>query len=204
MIESGEWPTELVPIYDVTRTTKPPLKAIMLDACQKLNLLAGMGTSYADIHPVLSTYMGVPHQEVLQRMQAVHSSSGQPRAAAPNGGGEAELPCHPNLRCARDFSRVGNGVLDYFGVMGAVCCHGFPLVGCFVAMPAPEQYMYYDAVLTWVLKRTRVVDCYIDFACQYKRHLKAGGFCGLQCMVTIQGVASLIQPCAPYDDLVCI
>lgn len=169
MIKSGEWNLDLVPVCDIKQSSLPVIKAVMMDGCQKLNRLAGMGASYAEVSPVLTTYLGAPHQEVLQHVQG----GGSGAAAAHDDGGEAGMSCHPNLRCARDYSRVGAGVLDYHGVMGAVCCHGFPLVGCFVAMPAPEQYLYYDTVLSHVLRRARVVDCYIDFACQYKRNLGA-------------------------------
>lgn len=52
--------------------------------------------------------------------------------------------CHPQLSCARETS-LHSGISDECGLAGGVCSHGFPLLGMFLAMPAPERFL----TMTW-------------------------------------------------------
>lgn len=77
--------------------------------------------------------------------------------------------CHPNLTCTRDTSQCSS-ISDVCGVAGGVCAHGQPLAGCALAMPAPERFLYYDLLLTHLLKDAHVRLMYIDTGCSYAAH----------------------------------
>jgi hypothetical protein len=82
---------------------------------------------------------------------------------------EVDGECHPVLSCARSTSQR-SGVCDECGVVGGVCSHGQPLQGAFLAMPAPERFLYYDLVLQELLLDADVNIMYLDTGCSYARH----------------------------------
>jgi hypothetical protein len=77
--------------------------------------------------------------------------------------------CHPQLSCARETS-LHSGISDECGLAGGVCSHGFPLLGMFLAMPAPERFLYYDLALQELLYDAHVHIMYLDTGCSYSRH----------------------------------
>jgi hypothetical protein len=83
--------------------------------------------------------------------------------------GEEEHHCHPRMHCARESSKYSN-ISDECGLVGGVCSHGQPLVGCFLAMPAPERSLYYDVLVSELCKAVAVDVMYLDIGCIYKRH----------------------------------
>jgi hypothetical protein len=46
----------------------------------------------------------------------------------------------------------------------------WPLLGMFLAMPAPERFLYYDLALQELLLEARVNVMYLDTGCSYSRH----------------------------------
>lgn len=167
MVDSREWDPELIPLYDVRASSRPRIKAVMMDACNKLNELGGLGKSQVGMVPVFSTYFGSAHMHIRE-----HTGKGMrvvlEDAAADDDGvelGAAGLTCHPNLSCARHWAG-GGGALDTFGVVGGTCCHGVPLRGAFASMPAAEQFSYYDALLERLQQRVHIMDFYLDVNCK--------------------------------------
>jgi hypothetical protein len=77
---------------------------------------------------------------------------------------EVEGECHPQLSCSRVTS-LRSGISDECGLTGAVCSHGQPLLGMFLAMPAPERFLYYDLALQQLLLEARVDVMYLDTGC---------------------------------------
>jgi hypothetical protein len=77
--------------------------------------------------------------------------------------------CHPHLSCAREAS-VSSAINDECGIAGGVCSHGVPLLGCMLAMPAPERMLYYDLLVSWLQTHADVMVMYLDIGCTYKKH----------------------------------
>ena len=90
--------------------------------------------------------------------------------------------CTADLHCARpEASTSSTGPCDVTGVIGGVCPHGFPLLGLFIDMHGPEQFVYYLVYLKWLVKActaegVSIQDVYVDFGCKlsktWKRHLE--------------------------------
>jgi hypothetical protein len=76
--------------------------------------------------------------------------------------------CTSNLQFAREQASR-KGPQDRTGICGFVCKHGTPAKGCFVDMPAPEQFMYYFYLLAYLLRRRPDMvkgKFYVDIACR--------------------------------------
>ena len=80
-----------------------------------------------------------------------------------------EDSCHPRITCARETS-LCSSISDVCGVAAGVCSHGQPLLGCALAMPAPERFVYYDLILSHLLSSADVQLMYLDTACSYAPH----------------------------------
>ena len=80
-----------------------------------------------------------------------------------------EHHCHPRLSCARGTS-LSSSISDECGVAGAVCSHGVPLLGCMLAMPAPERFLYYDLLVAFLLQLVDLNVLYLDTGCTYAAH----------------------------------
>jgi hypothetical protein len=66
-------------------------------------------------------------------------------------------------------------------VAGACCAHGFPLEQCFISMPTPEQFAFYDTILNDVILQERtIMDLYLDINCQYRPHWRRVTPAGIQ------------------------
>lgn len=77
--------------------------------------------------------------------------------------------CHPRMTCARETS-LCSSISDVCGIAAGVCSHGLPLLGCALAMPAPERFLFYDVILSHLLKSAHVQLMYLDTACSYGAH----------------------------------
>ena len=75
--------------------------------------------------------------------------------------------CHPRITCARETS-LCSSISDVCGVAAGVCSHGLPLLGCAIAMPAPERFLYYDLTLSHLLRRVHLQLMYLDIGCSYR------------------------------------
>jgi hypothetical protein len=76
--------------------------------------------------------------------------------------------CTSNLQFARQNASA-TGPKNSHGIVGAVCRHGTPLRGCFVDMPAPEQFCYYFFMLIYLLRRRPDLLLgffYVDIGCR--------------------------------------
>lgn len=80
-----------------------------------------------------------------------------------------EDSCHPRITCARETS-LCSSISDVCGIAARVCSHGVPLLGCAVSMPAPERFLFYDLILSHLLKVVHVQLMYLDTACSYGSH----------------------------------
>jgi len=93
--------------------------------------------------------------------------------------------CTADLHCARpEASTSSSGPCDVHGMIGGVCPHGFPLLGLFIDMYGPEQFVYYLVYLKWLVKACHatgmsIQDIYVDFGCKlqktWRRHLEKNG-----------------------------
>ena len=92
--------------------------------------------------------------------------------------------CTADLHCARPEASSSAGPCDVHGMIGGVCPHGFPLLGLFIDMHGPEQFVYYLVYLKWLVKGCHAAvvsirDIYVDFGCKlaktWKRHLEKNG-----------------------------
>ena len=45
-----------------------------------------------------------------------------------------------------------------------------PLLGCMLAMPAPERFLYYDLLVSFLLQRVDLKVLYLDTGCTYAAH----------------------------------
>lgn len=80
-----------------------------------------------------------------------------------------EHQCHPRLSCARETS-VNNSISDECGIAGVVCTHGQPLLGCMLAMPAPERFLYFDLLVSDLLRSVDLQVLFLDTGCTYAAH----------------------------------
>ena len=80
-----------------------------------------------------------------------------------------EDSCHPRITCARETS-LCSSISDVCGVAAGVCSHGQPLLGCAIAMPAPERFVFYDLLLSHLLSSADVQLMYLDTGCSYGPH----------------------------------
>jgi hypothetical protein len=151
---------------------------------------AGCSAGYAEVPRTWKIFLGEAHDIVWDfadagalplSLPADGAAAAATTAAAAAAGVEAaddedlellveeEHHCHPRLHCNRETSKYSS-INDECGLVGGVCSHGQPLVGCFLAMPAPERTLYYDALLSKLCSAAGVDIIYLDIGCSYKRH----------------------------------
>lgn len=70
--------------------------------------------------------------------------------------------CAAELTCARPDAAATVGAVDVYGVVGAVCSHGIPLLAMFVNMLTSEMFAYYLLLLSELVTQYPAV----DFACR--------------------------------------
>ena len=123
---------------------------------------------------VLGRFLGKAHDKLWHMTSSGELCVAQSRIAelgADEVSIEVDGECHPILTCSRLTSQR-SGLCDEFGLTGSVCSHGQPLLGMFLAMPAPERFLYYDLALQELLLEARVNVMYLDTGCSYSRHLQ--------------------------------
>jgi hypothetical protein len=101
---------------------------------------------------------------------ALGAGAGAGAGAAGSQQQDGSRHCTTRLHCARVNALPGGGKMSVFGLLGAVCMHGVPLIGAFIDLLAPESFPPYILMLGDVLPRARgrIGDVYIDFACRLK------------------------------------
>lgn len=166
----------------------PVLKTVSVDANVKLSRYrsAGRSAGHANAPRTWSVFLGAAHDVVwnLAGESALPLSlpAADTAAAAAGAAGEVAaddvelelqveetLHCHPRLHCDREFSQRSS-ILDECGMVGGVCSHGQPLAGWFMAMPAPERSLFYDALVSKGCTAAVLDILYLDIGCSYKRH----------------------------------
>ena len=145
---------------------RPVIKAVCGDANVKLNRYRSAGKAHSKVQASRSTYFAAANDAVwaaagIGQLPGRSNSSSTDEDVAPCG--------HSQLGCSRPGASHG-GISEIHGDCGFVYVHGVPLVGTFVAMPAPEMHMYYDSVWKHGLSGTDVMDFYLDINCQYSKH----------------------------------
>ena len=168
-------------------TGKPIVPVACFDANAKANRYASAGkassTSFEQLPP--GRFFAQAHADVWGQQAAGGglplSSTGSSGIGSNSASGadaadlDLELEtvmqddCHPNLSCARDTSQCSS-ISDVCGVAAGVCAHGQPLAGCALAMPAPERLLYYDLLVSHMLKDADVQLLYLDTGCRYAAH----------------------------------
>lgn len=104
---------------------------------------AGKSGGYSEAFAVLGRFLGRAHTRLwdMKGNGQLHVKQTQ---LAELGADEVSIEvageCHPQLSCARETS-LHSGISDECGLAGGVCSHGFPLLGMFLAMPAPERFL---------------------------------------------------------------
>lgn len=165
---------DIIPIWSVGE--RPIISAAAFDAAVKPNRYASAGNSggYDNVAPALGRFLDVAHNKLWSMKASGELSAPQSHRAELDADDSIELgeECHPRLSCARESS-LFSGVSDVCGLAGGVCSHGQPLLGAFMAMPAPERFVYYDLALQELLQSARVNVMYLDTGCSYSRHTRA-------------------------------
>ncbi|KAF6255126.1 hypothetical protein COO60DRAFT_1641828 [Scenedesmus sp. NREL 46B-D3] len=154
----------------------PIILAACFDSAVKPNRYnsAGRSGGYMGAAAVLGRFLGKAHDKLWHMTSSGELYVAQSRIAE-LGAHEVSIgvdgECHPILTCSRLTSQR-SGLCDEFGLTGYVCSHGQPLLGMFLAMPAPERFLYYDLALQELLLEARVNVMYLDTGCSYSRHLQ--------------------------------
>ena len=197
-----------VPQYEV---------AVMADAMNAANRFSNAGRTQVGLLPATSTYLSIPAAGVLEQrntsgsslQQAVGSTVPATVVPAEEEAGEGVLPaCTTALSCNRENSYNTRAELDICGLVSVVCTHGFPALGCTIAMTAAENHSYYDAAFEHLFRsKSTVRQVYLDLMCRYKGRLRrllerlvAGGYITPECL----DVKLLIPWMHAFDhDLTC-
>ena len=185
--------TALLPFMSGTESDVVPassrhtMKAVCFDANAKANRykLAGRSGAYDDVPQTMNQFLGTVNDQVwcmkaegplpvAPSKQHSHAADEADTIAADDLDLELDGKCHPKLSCARESS-LQSSISDVCGLVGAVCSHGQPLLGMFIAMPAPERFLYYDLLLDRLLTETEVSIMYLDTGCTYSKHLNLYG-----------------------------
>jgi hypothetical protein len=165
-------PHRILPIFSCGE--KPIIVATSFDSVVKPNRYKSAGRSggYSEACAVLGRFFGRAHTKLWEMKASGElyvAQSLQAEVGADEVSIEVAGECHPLLSCARETS-LQSGISDECGVTGGVCSHGQPLLGMFLAMPAPERFLYYDLALQELLLEARVNVMYLDTGCSYSRH----------------------------------
>jgi hypothetical protein len=142
--------------------------AITADATVKAAHFSSAGRSQRDIQPLSDMFLGQVARLVLEKFRTgeLTSAAQQQYDCATAEGEDGADSCSSNLTCSR-ASASARGVVDFCGISGVTCAHSFPLLGCYVAMPAPEQFPYHIAAIAEALtRRPDIRHVYIDIACR--------------------------------------
>jgi hypothetical protein len=181
--------TGVVDMRQVGPSGKPVLSVACFDANVKANHYRNAGKASSSSFEQLEGghFFADAHADVWRLKAAGHlplystgssglgdSSSGSNSSRA---GDDADFElqavvedsCHPRITCARETS-LCSSISDVCGIAAGVCSHGVPLLGCALAMPAPERFLYYDLFLSHLLRSVHLQLMYLDTACSYGPH----------------------------------
>lgn len=181
----------VVSLSQVGPSGKPVLPVAFFDAKAKANRYqkAGRASSRSFVELSHGHFFAQAHADVWQLkaeggslplsstgLSGLGGGSSVDRTAE-GSGDDAELEldavvedsCHPRLTCARETS-LCSSISDVCGVAAGVCSHGQPLLGAALALPAPERFLYYDLILSHLLRSAEVRLMYLDTGCSYAAH----------------------------------
>ena len=69
-----------------------------------------------------------------------------------------------------DLQSRAKGICDVFGLLGAVCAHTVPLLGSFMDLRTPEQFIFYLLLNSWlVVQAPQMQGVYVDFGCRLQK-----------------------------------
>lgn len=181
-----------VDMRQVGSSGKPVLSVACFDANAKANHYRSAGkassSSFQQLEP--GRFFADAHADVWRMHTAAGPlplcstrTSGLGDSTSSSGGNSSEAgddadfelqavvqdSCHPRITCARETS-LCSSISDVCGIAAGVCSHGLPLLGCALAMPAPERFLFYDLILSHLLKVAHVQLMYLDTACSYGAH----------------------------------
>lgn len=166
-------------------TASPPLAGVTLcyhrsmatDGVTKVGHHSKCGAASVDILPHVHEFFGQPDADVQERHilgtlnlissmvplgVGIEASVTAGRTAAL----EEEPACTASLSCSRPESKA-RGPCDIHGLVGGVCAHTVPLMGSFIDMHTPEQFVYYLIQLEFMVSKVpELRDVYIDFGCR--------------------------------------
>ena len=149
----------------------------MADGMNGCNLFASAGSKQKSIPPSTNSYFGGPAKSILDKHET-NELGKESRALAESAAereqeeedGRIYAACTSALSCNREFSTGTRADLQYHGAVAVVCTHIIPVERCAIAMPAPEQHMYYTAAFKELFtKRPDVRYVYLDIMCRYHR-----------------------------------
>ena len=160
----------------------------MADAMVGANRHKSAGRAQASLLPSTLTYLGLVAMNILadrdgsataETVPGLAATVAAAAAAGPapveedEGDDDAVLPaCTTALSCNRESSFNTRAELDICGLVGVFCTHGFPALGCILAMTAPENHSYYDAVFSFLFRhKWSIGQVYLDLMCRYKARL---------------------------------
>lgn len=137
------------------------------DAVTKLGHHTKCGSSSINILPHIHRHYGQPDVEVADRHQQGTLDLKAYMALSDDGASASEgHDCSASLSCSRPDSKA-RGPCDIHGLVGGVCAHTVPLLGGFIDMRTPEQFVYYLILLTFMVTHVpQLRDVYIDFGCR--------------------------------------
>jgi len=154
-----------------------------MDVVTKLNHFIKCGQATKDIPPLLSSYFAEAEAEIRQ-LEKDKKLTLQDYVDSEAVDEEIRV-CLAELHCARvEATASPSGPCDVHGVGGAVCNHGFAILGSFMDLWGPEQFVYYLVLLKWLIKGCveagiPLGDVYVDFGCRlvktWKRYLAKRG-----------------------------
>ena len=193
------WHAGDVALPAVGATGKPFLFAAATDAMVKANRYKSAGKRSSVSQDSEHLFFGQPHKQLMEMsaagqlplssafgassgdvsMQSAAAASAGANAAAADAAAADDLAleldahiehqCHPRLSCARETS-VNNSISDECGIAGIVCTHGQPLLGCMLAMSAPERFLFFDLLVSYLLHEVDLQVLFLDTGCTYAAH----------------------------------
>ena len=160
-------------------------RRVAIDAVTKCNHFRKCGRATKAILPLIFRHFDAAEAEIreLEADGRLNLHDYVDSAMTPDQWDDIRA-CTADLHCARPEASSSSGPCDVHGVVGGVCPHGFPLLGLFIDMHGPEQFVYYLVFLKWLVKACAesglsIQDVYVDFGCKldktWQRHLQKNG-----------------------------
>lgn len=121
-----------------------PCMAVMADASTKPCHFSSAGKAQQEAMPTTSNFFGELSSTVQADFDEGKISSAAQQRHAGGEGYHVGTACSSVLTCSRS-SAAPRGKLDVYGAAGFNCAHAQPLRGTYMAMPTPEQHVFYEA-----------------------------------------------------------